>query len=132
MQAPSHSLSMVPGKVEFADVHFGYQEGHPLLKGISFSVEAGQTLALVGSSGSGKSSIMRLLCRFFDPQQGSVRIDGQVGLRCAIVLRWRPVSPWLKSDILCTQDLREVQLDSLRKCVGVVPQVYIPGSIPLI
>lgn len=78
MQAPSHSLSMVPGKVEFADVHFGYQEGHPLLKGISFSVEAGQTLALVGSSGSGKSSIMRLLCRFFDPQQGSVRIDGQV------------------------------------------------------
>ena len=69
---------------------------HGLLKGVSFTVEPGQTVAIVGGSGSGKSTILRLLYRFYDPSHGSISIDGQ--------------------------DIRSVELDSVRRALGVVPQ----------
>ena len=63
--------------VEFDQVTFAYEEGKPILKNISIQAHPGQTLALVGHTGSGKSSIMNLLYRFYDPQEGEIRIDGQ-------------------------------------------------------
>lgn len=63
--------------VEFDYVTFAYEEGKPILKDISIQAHPGQTLALVGHTGSGKSSIMNLLYRFYDPQEGEIRIDGQ-------------------------------------------------------
>ena len=63
--------------VEFDQVTFAYEEGKPVLKDISIQAWPGQTLALVGHTGSGKSSIMNLLYRFYDPQEGEIRIDGQ-------------------------------------------------------
>ncbi|MCC6863887.1 MAG: ABC transporter ATP-binding protein/permease [Rhodobacteraceae bacterium] len=84
------------GAVEFEDVHFGYDEARPILKGISLSVAAGQRVALVGPSGSGKSTIARLLFRFYDVTGGAVRIDGQ--------------------------DVRDVTQTSLHAEIGIVPQ----------
>jgi ATP-binding cassette subfamily B protein len=64
------------GDVAFRDVWFSYKEGEPVLKGVSFEAKQGQTVALVGHTGSGKSSIINLLFRFYDPDRGSVTIDG--------------------------------------------------------
>jgi len=77
-------------------VHFAYDSNRPILKGISFEVPAGKTVAIVGPSGAGKSTISRLLFRFYDIQSGSVTIDGQ--------------------------DVRDVTQESLRKVIGMVPQ----------
>lgn len=63
--------------VEFENVSFNYQPDAPVLKNVSFKVEGGQTLALVGATGSGKSSLLRLLFRFYDPSTGVIKIDGQ-------------------------------------------------------
>lgn len=63
--------------VEFENVSFSYQPNAPVLKNVSFKVGGGQTLALVGATGSGKSSLLRLLFRFYDPSSGVIRIDGQ-------------------------------------------------------
>jgi len=87
------------GHVVFDNVVFSYSsrpDDPPLLKGLSFEVQAGETVAIVGTSGSGKSSILRLLYRFYDPSSGTITIDGQ--------------------------DVRTVELDSLRRRLGVVPQ----------
>ncbi|MDE1547630.1 ABC transporter ATP-binding protein [Jeotgalibaca caeni] len=65
------------GKVEFQHVTFGYQEESPVLNDIHFTAMPGETVALVGHTGSGKSSIMNLLFRFYDPQEGKILIDGQ-------------------------------------------------------
>jgi ATP-binding cassette subfamily B (MDR/TAP) protein 7 len=89
-------LQFKGGRIEFENVHFGYVPERKILKGATFTVPAGKSVAIVGTSGSGKSTILRLLFRFFDSSSGSIRIDGQ--------------------------DIREVTLDSLRKCIGVVPQ----------
>lgn len=64
------------GEIRFDDVHFGYSSGKPLLKGISFAVKPGTTTAILGSTGSGKSSLVHLLMRFYDYQKGSITIDG--------------------------------------------------------
>ena len=56
---------------------FAYSEGQQLLRGVSFAVEPGQTMAIVGGSGSGKSTVLRLLYRFYDVQSGSISVDGQ-------------------------------------------------------
>ncbi|XP_028923116.1 ATP-binding cassette sub-family B member 7, mitochondrial [Ornithorhynchus anatinus] len=82
--------------VAFDNVHFEYLEGQRVLSGISFEVPAGKKVAIVGGSGSGKSTIVRLLFRFYEPQQGSIYIAGQ--------------------------NIQDVSLESLRKAVGVVPQ----------
>lgn len=64
------------GEIRFDDVYFGYNPGKPLLKGVSFSIKPGTTTAILGSTGSGKSSLVHLLMRFYDYQKGSVTIDG--------------------------------------------------------
>lgn len=89
-------LAVSAGKVEFRDVHFAYDPSRKILKGISFEVPAGKTVAIVGPSGAGKSTISRLLFRFYDVQGGQVLIDGQ--------------------------DVRDVTQESLRGAIGMVPQ----------
>ena len=65
------------GKIEFRDVHFSYLPEKPVLRGVSFTVLPGRTIALVGPSGGGKSTVIRLLFRFYDLDEGEIRIDGQ-------------------------------------------------------
>ncbi|MGQ7368805.1 ABC transporter ATP-binding protein [Streptococcus suis] len=72
----SAELTMTEGQVVFDQVTFAYEVGKPILKDISIRAEKGETVALVGHTGSGKSSIMNLLYRFYDPQEGRVLIDG--------------------------------------------------------
>ena len=67
----------VRGDVTFDSVGFAYRNGKPVLQNLSFDVKAGQTVALVGHSGAGKSTIISLILRFYDPQTGQIRIDGQ-------------------------------------------------------
>ncbi len=92
----AQELELSGGTIEFKDVHFGYNDDREILKGLSFTVEAGKTLAIVGPSGAGKSTISRLLYRFYDVQGGHVLIDGQ--------------------------DVRDVTQNSLRQAIGIVPQ----------
>ena len=82
--------------LELEAVSFGYSASRDILRDVSLRVPAGTSCALVGTSGSGKSTILRLLYRFYDPMSGSVKIDGH--------------------------DVREIKLDSLRQAIGVVPQ----------
>jgi len=70
------TLTPVKGFVEFDDVSFGYTPDETILKNISFSVEKGETVGIVGASGAGKTTVINLLLRFFDPQSGAIRIDG--------------------------------------------------------
>ncbi|MFS8044511.1 ABC transporter transmembrane domain-containing protein [Rhizobium sp. BR 314] len=78
--APANPVPLPPpeGRVDFSDVHFFYpsRPGRSALHGLSFSVKPGETVAIVGASGAGKSTIFSLLLRFYDPQQGSVSVDG--------------------------------------------------------
>jgi len=70
------ALPRVRGRIEFRDVWFSYEEEEcPVLKGMSFLIEPGQSVAFVGHTGAGKTSVINLLCRFYDPQRGQVRID---------------------------------------------------------
>ncbi|HMB11001.1 ABC transporter ATP-binding protein/permease [Saliniramus sp.] len=89
-------LAVDQAAVAFEDVHFAYRSDRPILRGISFSVPAGKTVALVGPSGAGKSTISRLLFRFYEPQSGCILIDGQ--------------------------DIAHTQQKSLRAAIGMVPQ----------
>lgn len=69
-------ITKVSGKITFEDVHFAYVEDEPVLRGVSFDVEPGQTLAIVGATGAGKSTIISLLMGFYPYQKGSVKLDG--------------------------------------------------------
>ncbi len=89
-------LAVSEGTIRFDDVHFAYDENRKILKGISFEVPAGKTVAIVGPSGAGKSTISRLLYRFYDIGSGAITIDGQ--------------------------DIRGVTQKSLRAAIGMVPQ----------
>ena len=89
-------LKVGSGSVKFEDVVFSYDPARAILKGISFEIPAGKTLAVVGPSGAGKSTLSRLLFRFYEPQSGRITVDGQ--------------------------DIALVQQASLRENIGMVPQ----------
>ena len=69
-------LDKIDGQIEFRNVWFAYKEGEWVLRGVSFTVEAGDTVAFVGSTGSGKTTILSLLCRNYDIQKGQILVDG--------------------------------------------------------
>lgn len=69
-------LHQAKGKIEFIDVHFSYPSGPPVLQNFDLHIQPGERMALVGKSGEGKSSALKLVGRFYDPQQGEIRIDG--------------------------------------------------------
>lgn len=79
------------GDIETADLHFAYAGGSEVLQGIDLSIRAGQTVALVGATGGGKSSLIKLLLRFYEPTRGEIRLDGKP-------LRSYPLA-WLRSQI---------------------------------
>jgi ATP-binding cassette subfamily B protein len=72
----SRPVGKLRGEIEFEHVTFGYEPDRPILKGVSFKIEAGTVAALVGPTGAGKSTIISLIPRFYDPQSGVVKIDG--------------------------------------------------------
>ncbi len=74
--ADAYSPERVHGEIEFDDVWFSYKEDEPVLKGLSFRVRPGETLAVVGHTGAGKSTLANLLLRFYDVDRGAVRVDG--------------------------------------------------------
>jgi ABC-type multidrug transport system fused ATPase/permease subunit len=94
--ADARPLPAIAGRVEFQAVHFEYQPGRPVLRDISFLAEPGQTVALVGHTGSGKTTLVALLQKFYLPKSGCVRVDGT--------------------------DLNKVASDSLRSQMGSVQQ----------
>ena len=75
--ASKESLDTIDGAIAFREVHFEYEENTPVLQGVSFDSAAGTTTALVGSSGSGKSTILNLVLNFIQPQKGTVLVDGK-------------------------------------------------------
>ncbi len=96
-KADASKLPAVKGDVKFENVTFRYVGGgDPVLKNVTFEAKSGETVALLGATGSGKTSIINLLPRFYDPSEGSITIDGH--------------------------DLRDVTLDSLRSQIGIVLQ----------
>jgi ATP-binding cassette subfamily B protein len=101
----ARQLPTVQGTVRFEGVHFAYPDRAPILEDFSLEIPAGQTVAVVGSTGSGKSTLVRLLLRLYDPSAGQVTIDGV--------------------------DIRDLRFDALRGSIGWVSQgVYLfPGSV---
>ncbi len=73
----THEAPVFEGNIQFKDVHFGYIEGEEVIKGISLNVKAGETIAIVGSTGAGKSTIINLLNRFYEINSGEICIDGK-------------------------------------------------------
>jgi ABC-type multidrug transport system fused ATPase/permease subunit len=105
LSAGTHALPPVSGSIEFEAVSFGYSDREPLFKDFDLEVTAGETVAITGANGAGKSSLVNLLLRFFDPHAGRVLIDGN--------------------------DISTVSLTSLRSQIGLVPQTMLlfNGSI---
>jgi ATP-binding cassette subfamily B protein len=89
----SHAIN---GEVKFENVRFGYDKSNPVLKGIDFTAAAGEMIGLVGKSGAGKSTTINLICRFYEPDAGSIKIDGI--------------------------DYRDISLQDLRHQIGIVLQ----------
>lgn len=97
VQAPdAYPLPPIEGEIELRNVTFGYADERPVLHNVTLRIKPGETVAFVGETGAGKSTVAQLLMRFYDPQQGSLLIDGH--------------------------DLRSVEIASLRAQLGVVPQ----------
>lgn len=90
------------GRVEFDNVHFGYDPHHPVLHGISFTAQPGQTVALVGHTGSGKSTVIKLICKFYLPTGGKLLIDGIEAYRLCTHALMAQVGIVLQSNFLFT------------------------------
>ncbi|OTA66750.1 ABC transporter-like protein [Hypoxylon sp. EC38] len=90
------NVTSCDGRVEFSKVKFAYDKRKPALRNLTFTCEPGTTTALVGESGGGKSTLFRLMYRYFNCQEGTIRIDGR--------------------------DIKDVTIDSIRRYIGVVPQ----------
>lgn len=106
MERPgAKQMPPVTGKVEYHHVNFAYQPNQPILRDLSLLAMPGEAIALVGSSGAGKTTLVNLLPRFYDPQAGQILIDGI--------------------------DVRDVTLSSLRRQIGIVPQetILFSGTI---
>ncbi|MBE3577647.1 MAG: ABC transporter ATP-binding protein [Limnochordales bacterium] len=86
----------IKGNIEFDNVSFGYEKGEPILKNINLTIKAGEMIGVVGASGAGKTTLINLLCRFYDVTEGAIRIDGV--------------------------DIRQLSLRSLREQLAIVPQ----------
>ncbi|HVL39724.1 MAG TPA: ABC transporter ATP-binding protein, partial [Fimbriimonadaceae bacterium] len=86
----------ITGEVQFENVRFGYDKSNPVLKGLNFTAAPGEMIGLVGKSGAGKSTTINLICRFYEPDAGTIRIDGQ--------------------------DYRDISLQDMRNQIGVVLQ----------
>ena len=99
------AITSLQGAIAFDEVHFQYVQNEPVLRGISLEIPAGQSVAIVGATGAGKSSLVSLLARQYDPQSGAITLDGQ--------------------------DIRTLNLADLRQAVAVVPQdpVCLAGTI---
>ncbi|CAH0729048.1 unnamed protein product, partial [Brenthis ino] len=95
-QAPKLNVDTKTATIEFKDVSFRYINGKPIFNGLSFSIPAGRKVGIVGGSGSGKSTMVRLLFRFFEPQCGEITIAGQ--------------------------NIKDLDIASLRKAIAIVPQ----------
>jgi len=89
-------IPQIKGEIEFRNVTFEYKPGKPVLHNISFHIKPKETVALVGPTGAGKSTITKLICRFYEPKSGQILIDGY--------------------------DIRKVKMKSLRRQIGIVPQ----------
>ena len=104
---PENPLTLTPmsGQISFKDVWFAYNDKAWVLKGLDFEIERGQKVAVVGSTGAGKSTLADLVMRFYDPQKGTVLIDGT--------------------------DIKQLELKSYRRQIGVVPQdpVLMKGTL---
>ncbi|MDR3688593.1 MAG: ABC transporter ATP-binding protein [Fimbriimonas sp.] len=98
-------LPSIKGRVQFDNVTFGYIDGQPIIKSVNLDIKAGEVIALVGHSGAGKTTIMNLLMRFYDPTAGRVLVDGF--------------------------DLRDVRLETLRRQVSMVAQENVLFSVTL-
>jgi subfamily B ATP-binding cassette protein MsbA len=97
------SIAGIEGEVIFDDVQFAYENDRPVLEDINLKIEAGQTIAVVGPSGAGKTTLINLIPRFFDPQRGKILIDGM--------------------------DIKHIRKRSLREQIAIVPQdVHLFGS----
>ncbi|SFI88874.1 ATP-binding cassette, subfamily B [Paenibacillus sp. UNC496MF] len=89
-------LEAVEGEIRFQNVHFGYERDTTVLKGIQFTIQPGEMIGVVGHSGAGKTTLINLICRFYDPSEGAILLDGR--------------------------DLRDIEQESLRRHIGVVLQ----------
>jgi ATP-binding cassette subfamily B protein len=107
VQSPADARPMpaIRGEIDYQDVHFWYLPDEPVLRGVSLHIPAGQTVAIVGATGAGKSSLVSLLARQYDPTKGRVLLDGT--------------------------DIRRFRLEELRRAVAVVPQdpICLAGTI---
>jgi subfamily B ATP-binding cassette protein MsbA len=99
------ALANIEGKIEYENVSFGYREGSSVLKNVSFEILPGETVALVGLTGAGKSTVIQLLHRFFDPDHGCVKLDGH--------------------------DIRQLDLKNFLEQIALVPQetILFGGSV---
>lgn len=97
MTSPVKISQPVRGEIEFRDVHFDYDSKKPVLQGVTVKINAGETVALIGKSGAGKSSFVNLVPRFYDPSSGEVLLDGV--------------------------NIKELNIKDLRSLIGYVPQI---------